>query len=646
MSVYEAAESDKSLLEALHNSGTKKALVKKRGLKRQAVTKTISKLSGPCETEGEIKFFIQKLNGLMNELVRLDCDIEDHMIENELWSDSEHARQAEINEQYLDKIQHSLINLESKLNNLNMPVLPEPVNVGTNALSKIKLPEIQFPVFAGTPEKYRRFIDSLESILNKFNLTSFEKYSYLRQQVSGSARDIVESLPDENLSYEAAKALLESAFSDKTTQQFSVIEQLSKLRLNSEEDFYQWISAVRQLENQIDSLEIDGAVFAQYFLWRNMGDCFKKQFMAVSNCAKPSLREIIDNSFEVVKRMGTVSSEPNVRGVKSVALATKVNYSSKSKSSNFNPKIHCGLCHSLGDNKDFNHKIYKCEQFPSPQSKIRKLNELSGCTRCGFLNHTVDVCNYKFNDKCFNCNKYHFYFLCSNNERNSISHKKECPPKDCKKSNAVQSSTLATEFVVLQAQSPSSNVILPTLTAKINKNASNTRKDVRVLYDPASQSSFISEKLLKKIKHKVIKKDVNVKILGFNSSRSYQTKVVEIQCDIGNRNIKLSAVVVPEIGIKLNAEHLSEINEEFYHKSIDLADIHLNENHNIEILLGADQSHQIPIHSCRFGSSSNPSLLYYSNAGVILVGNSLHLKNNLPHLNFVQSFIDKCNSAF
>ena len=130
-------------------------------------------------------------------------------------------------------------------------------------------------MFDGKPEKYRMFIDSLDSILNKFILTSFEKYSHLHQQVSGSARDIVESLPDENLSYESAKNLLESALSDKNTQKFSVIENLSNLKLKSGEKVYDWISDVRQLTNQIDRLGIDSAVFVHYFLWRNMSDSFK-----------------------------------------------------------------------------------------------------------------------------------------------------------------------------------------------------------------------------------------------------------------------------------------------------------------------------------------------------------------------------------
>ena len=124
----------------------------------------------------------------------------------------------------------------------------------------------------------------------------------------------------------------------------------------------------------------------------------------MSNCAKTSLRDIIDNSFEVVKCMETVSAVPNDLGVKSLTLATKVNYNSASHSSTFNPKLHCGLCHSLEGNNDFNHKIYKRIKFPDPRSKIKKLNELGGCTRCGFLNHKVEVCYYKFNGKHFNYN--------------------------------------------------------------------------------------------------------------------------------------------------------------------------------------------------------------------------------------------------
>ena len=90
-----------------------------------------------------------------------------------------------------------------------------------------------------------------------------------------------------------------------------------------------------------------------------------------------------------------------------------------------------------------------------------------------------------------------------------------------------------------------------------------------MLSDPASQSSVISEKCIKTIKHKVIKKHITAKIIGFNNCRTYTTNVVQLQFDIGGWNTKHSAVVVRDIRMKLSADKLPEIKSVFC-RSIDL----------------------------------------------------------------------------
>ena len=98
------------------------------------------------------------------------------MLANSLWSDGEFLRQTEVAEQYADSVNLSLVRLDSAL---AQPVAAH--NPGfsipnrTDGLPKLKLPQIQFPKFSGKPEKYREFINSFESILNKFILSSFEK---------------------------------------------------------------------------------------------------------------------------------------------------------------------------------------------------------------------------------------------------------------------------------------------------------------------------------------------------------------------------------------------------------------------------------------------------------------------------------------
>ena len=66
-----------------------------------------------------------------------------------------------------------------------------------------------------------------------------------------------------------------SAFSDKTTQHFSVIKNLFNLKISSVQIFYLRISELQHLPHQIDRLGIERSVFAQTFLWRNMNESFK-----------------------------------------------------------------------------------------------------------------------------------------------------------------------------------------------------------------------------------------------------------------------------------------------------------------------------------------------------------------------------------
>ena len=137
--------------------------------------------------------------------------------------------------------------------------------------------------------------------------------------------------------------------------------------------FFTWISEVRQLSNQVERLEISSSMFMQCFFWENMSDMFKKQFMAVTNSARPSLDNIIDKALEVEKRMKTMSFKSGRSNYNTVALDTKVdhfkapNSDSKSKRQGKNiwldVKNSCALCNSLNDKPDANHEIFNCKNF-------------------------------------------------------------------------------------------------------------------------------------------------------------------------------------------------------------------------------------------------------------------------------------------
>ena len=221
------------------------------------------------------------------------------------------------------------------------------------------------------------------------------------------------------------------------------------------------------------------------------------------------------------------------------------------------------------------------------------MEELGGCTRCGQLNDNNKSCKFHFKWKCKRCNVFHYEFLCSNKNTETS----ETKVKSSKET--VHTAACATEYVVMQSHTANSNMMLPTLTASVNKNIEGQR-EAEVLLGSAAQSTFTSEKLVSKVKSKIVNKNVNVKVIGFNGVKKCKTRIVEFEVGIGSRSASLKAVVVPEIGINLNTNRKSEINNAFSCRKISLADKHLNDIQPVEILLGVAYARLEPVQSWRW----------------------------------------------
>ena len=85
----------------------------------------------------------------------------------------------------------------------------------------------------------------------------------------------------------------------------------------------------------------------------------------------------------------------------------------------------------------------------------------------------------------------------------------------------------------------------------------------------------------------------------------------------------------------------------FSKNKIALADTHLAEDKGIvDILLGVNYAHILPVQSCTFGDVERPSLVYYTGVGVMLAGSAVILKANLQHVALLKKFIDTFHSAF
>ena len=597
---------------------TKKVNVTLRAASRQSATKTIESIRDASHLSlEECNAIIDKLNKLQESLDNLNTKISDEMFATEGWTEEKYLSDAAVEEKYSDSIRYAIAKLQSRIQSLNASnsSIPRLMPMPTPGPShKISLPNIELPNFDGKPESYSKFIISFENLISKYNLSSFEKFSYLSKQLSGSAKKLIASLSLNDSNYDSAKLLLDKAYSNKNDQQFSVINKLSKLTLSpNASDAFNWIGDARLIEEQIRSLDITVDVFIQYFLLQSMNDEFKKHLVAITNKSYPTLNEIKESMFDA-----------NTRYMENHSKKTReTSTSAASVNLGDSRKQNCSLC-SYDKMSDTNHKLNHCPKYVDVDARVAKLKSLNGCLKCGYCNHETEKCTYKFFKKCYRCNGSHMSFLCmksknSNTTANAVSTSESV--SDSVPTHSNTSSHVAS--VVTLAAKSYNDVVLPTATAYAG--SGQNKIAMRVFKDNGSQTTFVKADPSDVPRSKIVG-HVDINVEGVNSAKLYShSPIIDFPIDVpGQGEQLLTAICVPTIGTKINANGLSNLVNKLKSKGIQFADEKLGDNDcidNISILLGSDNSHIFPITQHSYNVSGNkPSVLSSSPSGFMLSG--------------------------
>ena len=431
------------------------------------------------------------------------------------WSTAEQEGRAEEEltscRDYEDKIFECL-----SLLNRDPPVSSNSIE---SARTLLKSPVAPLPTFSGHEnEDLERFLREFEDTTNKFSYAEYDKLILLKQQISGRALLLVNSLEADKQGYTHAKELLTKALASTDSQKFSVIKQLTELKLDIKGDPFEYISNMRLLKESSTKLKIDLDYFLQYFIWQGLNSSFKEQLVQITNKTQPSLTEIFDNYFEACNRYQSV-----VKNFKDKPKNQLKNYESNSTSFAANVRpikdsgfIPCSLCTT--NSSKANHPIYKCDKFKYPKDKIDKLTSLKFCLKCTSPGHTVSQCKFKLKSKCKYCKLWHFSFLCLKKVDKSDSNQNKESQNDSEKESKISSENTSRNTVTITEalqSDVSGDSILPTFTCYVDS------LKLRGLKDGGCQSNFITDKLAENLNLKVIKENVNVTINGINASQSY-----------------------------------------------------------------------------------------------------------------------------
>ena len=568
-----------------------------------------------------------KLETILHDLKDVDKDIQSIK-----WAESENKEEFDKElascEEYFDKATECLSLLASFTNQTSTVTID-------HARSILKSPIAPLPKFGSKEgEDLTKFLFQFEETLSKFNYTDYDKLLLLKQQISGKALTLVESLEIDKQSYVHAKALLQSALASPVTQKHSVIKRISEMKLSLDQEPFEYVSKMRTLTESVKALNIDTESFLEYFFWNGLNDSFKSHIVHITNKTKPSLNELNESFFDACERYNVANKKTKLKNVNNI-LVDNVSASSFAANVNLESKSmkkykSCQIC-SKDNGKDADHPIYRCPVYEDPMSKLEKIKNLSGCEKCGNLNHRTKACKFKFNRRC-TCSQWHFSYLCVKSKPNDKPAPKYFPGKQQAKNIKNGNKITSGNVTITDALSNVLNTdcVLPTFTCNLNY-----RIQIRSLKDGGCQCNFISERLAEEYDLKVVQSNVNLKVNGFNATKDYVTNIVEFSIDVGGKSYSIKAVCVPEISINLKLPNLSRIVEQFTSKGYIMADKKLYEEvdsiTNIDLILGTKSAYCVKGSDKSFGINET-SIYTETSFGVMLIGDVNDLLKNLPQL--------------
>ena len=259
--------------------------VRNRGYIRSQVTRLFNEKETWNDMNSEDKASIKlKLQDYSKQLEKLNANIQAENLTNEQF---DFNAELENCDNYNDRIRDSL----SVLNRNNTTV-----TINNTQSNLLKYPQIPLPKFSGGEgENLSKFLFEFDAAVSRYKLTDYDNLLLLKQQLSGRAMYLINSLETNNQNYTQAVNLFKRAFECKEMQICNILKQLSNLKLSRDDDPYQYISKVRNLQETLVSLKVTVNDFLHFFVWEGFNSVFKKHFISVTNQTRPSFDIIMDN---------------------------------------------------------------------------------------------------------------------------------------------------------------------------------------------------------------------------------------------------------------------------------------------------------------------------------------------------------------
>ena len=410
--------------------------------------------------------------------------------------------------------------------------------VSDEMVAVLSLPRLGVPVFAGVPSEYQRFISRFDDVIDRRLTDERSKLSRLLQCLEGAAYAAVEhcelSGPD---GYQAARDILRERYGNADVATRNVIAELetgkpmtrpSDLRLLADRALLAW-KTLRQLGTDSDR-------YGQQFFLRVLSRCHsqvKTRWInqALDHREKTGVYPDFELFCNFLDKQARRSLDAEYgHEFQSTGMKSKTTVFSAACDDG---EVICDMCGS-------SHRLHACPKFLdlSPHERLNFVKRQRLCFSCLEAGHSIARCEDK--TKCGEkCGKIHHHLL-HGSFRNYQSRKSDARSRG-KEAAHTGSLTASSHCLSTQPQ-----VYLPIVSVLANGHY------VNALLDSGSTSTFVTQRLVRKLNLKCEKSRHSVATIGNGRTAVSETVSFDIRPLAGGQSHHVRrAYVVSDIPARL-----------------------------------------------------------------------------------------------
>ncbi|XP_053686349.1 uncharacterized protein LOC128735892 [Sabethes cyaneus] len=536
----------------------------------------------------EIKLRLDNLDEIWATFEEVQTDIESH--EEHLQAEAHQMATREKFESKYFRVKGALL--------AKVPDTPHNANRDANQppnashLSGVKLPTITLPEFDGNYDQWLTFHDTFIALIHSSaEISTVQKFHYLRAAVKGEAAQLIESLTISAMNYPVAWQILVDRYSNSyllKKKHLAAMLDYPKMKRESAnalhgliDSFERHSKVLKQLQEPVDSW----STIMVHLLCARLDDATIKIWEDhASTIPEPNYSTLI----EFLQRRTRVLESLSVNTTHSMhSTPPPPQQSPFSFKRPISGKVYT---HAASDNRNSNcvacsqsHRLVECPEFPKMplEKRLDLVNSARLCSNCFHSNHFVKNCLSKF--RCKTCKGKHHTIIhpgfAGSNTTSNVTTLTSQEHVVSQHENATPSTS-----TIVNSATIGFNTFLMTAVVKVVDVYGNEIL-ARAMLDSGSMSNLMSERLAQMLRIKARKADINVHGIGADVVKCSRTVSTEIRSRLTDFAVKLEFLVLRKVTSKQPIGNMCTKTWNIP-DSITLADPGFNIRGEVDLILG------------------------------------------------------------